>query len=262
MTVIEELTLNHFLIARPASFGTRDYSVSIVIPCRNEHGNSEDAVSRIPEFGVSQEIIFVEGGSTDGTYAEIERVIANHPAKHITVHQQTGKGKGDAVRLGFSHAKNDLLMILDADLTTPPETLPKFYHALAHGKGDFINGSRLVYPMENEAMRFLNLLGNKFFSVAFSWLLGQPVKDTLCGTPARSHTKPCCQPGRLRNSSASTRTSAPVASAPSAIKLQFLFFISFLQTRCNYATQVVRSPNELGSYHDPRRRQNRAAPHL
>lgn len=182
LPMIEELTLNHFLIARPASSGHHDYSVSIVIPCRNERGNIEDAVRRIPEFGSSQEIIFVEGGSSDGTYDEVERIITAHPEKHMSVHQQTGKGKGDAVRLGFSHAQNELLMILDADLTTPPETLPKFYHAIANGKGDFINGSRLVYPMENEAMRFLNLLANKFFSVAFSWLLGQPIKDTLCGT--------------------------------------------------------------------------------
>ena len=182
LPLVEELTLNHFLIARPSGFGNRDYSVSIVIPCRNERGNIMDAISRIPEFGSSQEIIFVEGGSSDGTYEEIERAIATHPDKQISLHRQSGKGKGDAVRLGFSHAKNDLLMILDADLTTPPETMPKFYHALTHGKGDFINGSRLVYPMENEAMRFLNLLANKFFSIAFSWLLGQPVKDTLCGT--------------------------------------------------------------------------------
>ena len=182
LPLIEELALNHFLIARQTSFGHRDYSVSIVIPCRNERGNIMDAISRIPEFGSSQEIIFVEGGSSDGTYEEIERAIATYPDKQISLHRQSGKGKGDAVRLGFSHAKNDLLIILDADLTTPPETLPKFYHALTHGKGEFINGSRLVYPMENEAMRFLNLLANKFFSIAFSWLLGQPVKDTLCGT--------------------------------------------------------------------------------
>ena len=182
LPLVEELALNHFLIARPTSFGHRDYSVSIVIPCRNERGNIMDAIRRIPEFGSSQEIIFVEGGSSDGTYEEIELAIATHPDKQISLHRQSGKGKGDAVRLGFSHAKNDLLMILDADLTTPPETLPKFYHALTHGRGEFINGSRLVYPMENEAMRFLNLLANKFFSIAFSWLLGQPVKDTLCGT--------------------------------------------------------------------------------
>ena len=179
---LEELTLNHFLIGRRVSAGHREYSVSIIIPCRNERGNIEAAIDRIPQFGASQELIFVEGGSSDGTFEEIERIIAAYPKKNISLHRQTGKGKGDAVRIGFSHARNELLMILDADLTTPPETLPKFYHALATGKGEFINGSRLVYPMEEEAMRFLNMLANKFFSIAFSWLLGQPVKDTLCGT--------------------------------------------------------------------------------
>ena len=174
--------MNHFLIGRPVSAGHREYSVSIIIPCRNERGNIEAAIDRIPQFGASQELIFVEGGSSDGTFEEIERIIAAYPKKNISLHRQTGKGKGDAVRLGFSHARNELLMILDADLTTPPETLPKFYHALADGKGEFINGSRLIYPMEEEAMRFLNLLANKFFSIAFSWLLGQQVKDTLCGT--------------------------------------------------------------------------------
>ncbi|MDP2724847.1 MAG: glycosyltransferase family 2 protein [Syntrophales bacterium] len=96
--------------------------------------------------------------------------------------RQSGVGKGDAVRLGFAHAKGDILMILDADLTVPPECLPRFYDVLHRGKGEFANGVRLVYPMEKEAMRFLNLMGNKFFSRAFSWLLGQPIKDTLCGT--------------------------------------------------------------------------------
>src|SRR5208337_1841076 len=98
--------------------------------------------------------------------------------------RQTGKGKGDAVRLGFTAATGDILMILDADLTVPPEDLPRFYDALRSGRGEFINGVRLVYPMEDRAMRPINFLGNKFFSQAFSWLLGQPIKDTLCGTKA------------------------------------------------------------------------------
>jgi len=73
-------------------------------------------------------------------------------------------------------------MILDADLTVPPEDLPRFYEAITSGIGEFINGVRLVYPMEREAMRTLNFIGNKLFSMTFSWLLGQPIKDTLCGT--------------------------------------------------------------------------------
>ena len=160
----------------------RPLSATIVIPCRNEKGNIRPAIERLPEFGTEQEIIFVDGHSTDGTQAEIQRVIADYPLKDIKFIAQEGKGKGDAVRLAFSRATKDVLMILDADLTVPPEDLPKFYEAIATGKGEFINGSRLVYPMEGQAMRFLNILGNKFFSVALSWLLNQRLKDTLCGT--------------------------------------------------------------------------------
>ncbi len=159
-----------------------EYSVSIVIPCRNERGTIEPAIRRLPQFGARQEIIFVDGHSTDGTQEEIRRVMQAFPDRDIKFLVQDGKGKGDAVRKGFAHATGDILMILDADLTVPPEDLPKFYEAIASGKGEFINGCRLVYPMEDQAMRFLNLLGNKFFSLAFSWLLNQRIKDTLCGT--------------------------------------------------------------------------------
>jgi glycosyltransferase involved in cell wall biosynthesis len=104
------------------------------------------------------------------------------PDRDIKVLVQKGRGKGDAVRLGFSQASGDLLMILDADLSVAPEDLPQFYDALVKGKGEFINGSRLVYAKDPQAMRFLNLLGNKFFALLLTRLLGQPVKDTLCGT--------------------------------------------------------------------------------
>lgn len=170
-------------IARPAPAEREDTpSVSVIIPARNEAGNIEAAFQRIPKMGRHTELIFVEGHSKDDTYATIERAIAAHPEWDARLFKQTGKGKADAVRLGFEKASGDVLMILDADLTVRPEDLPRFYRALVSGKGEFINGVRLVYPMEEEAMRFLNLLGNKFFSLAFSWLLGQPIKDTLCGT--------------------------------------------------------------------------------
>jgi glycosyltransferase involved in cell wall biosynthesis len=128
--------------------------------------------------------VFIEGHSEDDTYAVIERAITEHPKRRARLLKQTGRGKGDAVRLGFAHSSGEILMILDADLTVPPDDLPRFYEALVSGMGEFVNGVRLVYPMEHQAMRFLNLLGNKFFSVVFSWLLGQPIKDTLCGTKA------------------------------------------------------------------------------
>jgi glycosyltransferase involved in cell wall biosynthesis len=183
LPLVNKLCLCHYVVARPRVHDTADiFSTTIVIPCRNERGNIEAAVRRIPPFGGHQEIIFVDGHSTDGTPEEIQRVMAAYPARDIRFLVQDGTGKGDAVRKGFAQAKGDILMILDADLTVPPEDLPKFYDAIASGKGEFINGCRLVYPMESQAMRVLNLLANKFFGMAFTWLLNQRIKDTLCGT--------------------------------------------------------------------------------
>ena len=182
LPLINRFTLNHFIVARPLFNHEQDFSVTILVPCRNEKGNIEQAITRTPAFGRSQEFIFVEGWSKDGTYEEVKRVIKAYPHKDIKLFKQTGAGKGDAVRQGFGHAGGEVLMILDADLTMPPEDLPKFYDALRFNKGEFINGSRLIYPMEGQAMRFLNLVANKLFGILFSWLLGQRFKDTLCGT--------------------------------------------------------------------------------
>ncbi|MEK6795002.1 MAG: glycosyltransferase [Spirochaetota bacterium] len=180
------LCITGYLIARMTGADRKKPSVSVIIPARNEKGNIENAVIRTPDMGSRTEIIFIEGHSRDGTLAEIERVAKKHKRRNISFAVQDGKGKGDAVRKGFALAKGDILMILDADLTVPPEDLPKFYEAIANGRGEYINGTRLVYPMEKEAMRFLNMLANKFFSVMFTWLLGQRMKDTLCGTKVLS----------------------------------------------------------------------------
>ncbi len=163
---------------------TQPPSVSVIIPARNEAGNIEEIFRRMPNMGRSMELIFVEGHSNDRTFETISRCIRDYPKTDAKLFSQTGRGKGDAVRLGFEKAVGDILMILDADLTVPPEDLPRFINALVSRRGEFINGVRLVYPMENQAIRFFNMVGNKFFSLAFSWLLGQGVKDTLCGTKA------------------------------------------------------------------------------
>lgn len=184
LPIFKNLCLINYFIARLRPNGAEEkaYSVSVLIPARNEKGNIEDAARRVPNIGSHTEIIFVEGNSTDETWAEIQRVKAAYPSRDIKAMKQDGKGKGDAVRKGFDAASGDILMILDADLTVKPEDLPKFYKAIAEGDGEFINGCRLVYQMEDNAMRLLNVLGNKFFSVMFSWLLEQRIKDTLCGT--------------------------------------------------------------------------------
>lgn len=181
--------LSVFVVARPlrpVEQQARHLSVSVIIPARNEAGNIAAAVERIPKMGTGTELIFVEGHSRDDTWSQIQRVAAEHPHLSIKILRQTGKGKGDAVRAGFAAATGDILMILDADLTMPPEELPKFYEVIASGKAEFANGVRLVYPMDEKAMQFLNLCANKTFGLIFTWLLGQPVKDTLCGTKALS----------------------------------------------------------------------------
>ncbi len=183
---VKETALIDYVVARPVATPTVAPlpSVSVICPCRNEKGNIRAAIERTPVMGPMTELIFVDGNSSDGTREEIQAAIQEYkgPLLLSLIDQGDGKGKGDAVRKGFAAAKADVLMILDSDLTVPPEDLPKFYRALVTQKGDFINGVRLVYPMEGEAMRFLNLLGNKFFSLALSWLLEQPIKDSLCGT--------------------------------------------------------------------------------
>ncbi|MFI5142666.1 MAG: glycosyltransferase [Thermoanaerobaculales bacterium] len=180
------LCFTNFIVARPVG-PTRgpqggQPTVSVVIPARNEEGNIASVVDRVPEMGGGTEIVFVEGHSTDDTWGAIGRAIASAPDRQCTTLRQSGVGKGDAVRAGFERARGDILMILDADLTVSPGDLPRFFAAIVGNKGELINGVRLVYPLADRAMRFSNLVANRLFSVAFSWLIGQPVKDTLCGT--------------------------------------------------------------------------------
>lgn len=183
LPIIRRLCLRNYVVARSLKTNSpQSPSVTVVIPCRNERGNIENAVKRTPQFAPDMEFLYIEGNSSDDTFEEIQRVQSAYPDLDIKALQQDGKGKGDAVRKAFSHARGDVLMILDADLTMPPEDLPKYYEAICQNRGEFINGSRLVYPMESYAMRFLNLIANQMFSFIFSWLLNQRFTDTLCGT--------------------------------------------------------------------------------
>jgi hypothetical protein len=185
LPVFQWFALVHVAVAKPVQTRPvdKEMSVSVVVAARNEAGNIENLFRRVPHMGSGTEIILIEGNSTDNTWEVIQELKKKYENTiPIVIAQQDGKGKGDAVRKGFDLASNDILMILDADLTVAPEELPRFYQAMKTSKGEFLNGSRLVYPMESQAMRFFNMVGNKFFALAFSFVLGQNFKDTLCGT--------------------------------------------------------------------------------
>jgi len=183
LPLLDQLGLTHWMVARPGRQQRQSPSVSVVIPARNEAGNIAPAIERLPQLGRFTEVLFVEGHSSDNTWDEIERVCATYQGPlRLRKFRQTGKGKADAVWLGFDQAEGDVLMILDADLTVRPEDLPRFAQAMADGRGEFVNGCRLVYPRSWDAMPPLNTAANRFFAAVFSWMLRQRLKDTLCGT--------------------------------------------------------------------------------
>ena len=189
LPIVRRLCLRNYIVGRSLRKASRPYqSCSVIIPCRNEKGNIEDAVLRIPDFCEDLEIVFIEGHSEDGTYDEIKRIKSKYSQKKIKALKQDGYGKADAVYKAFDNSSGEVLIILDADLTVSPEKLGVFWDTIISGKGEYINGSRLIYPMEKDAMRFLNLMANQFFSVVFSWLLNQRYTDTLCGTKALSRS--------------------------------------------------------------------------
>ena len=189
LPAVEWFSLMFGIIARPAparfsGFRSSQPSTTVVVPCRNEAGHVRELVRRLPDLGPNHEVLFVEGNSQDDTEAVIQAVIAENPGRPWRLLKQTGRGKADAVRLGFARARGQVLIILDADMGVAPEDVPRFVEALVRGKGELVNGSRMVYAMEGRAMRFLNLVANKAFALLFSWLLGQQLRDTLCGTKA------------------------------------------------------------------------------
>jgi glycosyltransferase involved in cell wall biosynthesis len=189
LPILRQLNFRHYTVCRSLRRFEDDIkSATVVIPARNERGNIQAAIDRLPAFCDDVEVIFIEGHSKDGTFEEMQRVRDAYPEHDIKVMRQSGKGKADAVFTAFDAARGDLLIILDADLTMPPEQLDKFWDVMKSGAAEFANGSRLVYPLEDEAMRFLNLAGNKTFSVLFTWLLDQSFTDTLCGTKVLRRT--------------------------------------------------------------------------
>ena len=186
LPVLDRLCLVQAVVARPvlATSPRPAATVSVVIPCKNERDNVEPAVRRTPTMGAGTELIFCDDRSTDGTAEEVRRMQREFPERDIRLVEGPGISKAENVWCGFGAAKNDILMILDGDLAVPPELLPRFYGALVLGRGEFVNGTRMVYPMRDQAMRLANVFGNKLFSLLFSHILRTEISDTLCGTKA------------------------------------------------------------------------------
>jgi SAM-dependent methyltransferase len=185
LPLLERLGFVRFLVARPSMPLPRrptDYSATVVVPCKNEEGNVPAIPPRVPDMGVFTEIVFVDDRSDDATAERVREAIAAHPDRRIKLIEGPGEGKGAAVRAGLAAASGDVLMILDADMTVSPEDLPAFFEAITENKGELVIGTRLVYPLGIQAMRTANVLGNKLFAWAFSFLLEQRITDTLCGT--------------------------------------------------------------------------------
>lgn len=180
----ERLCLINVLVARqsPKPIAPEDVSISVIIPCKNEKGNIRSTVERMPDMGKYLELIFCDDNSTDGTADKIIECKKIYPNKNIKLIHGPGICKAENVLEGFRAATCEVLMILDGDLTIMPEELPQFLLALVEGKGELINGSRFIYPFSRSAMKFGNFLGNKLFSMFFSFMLDQRIKDTLCGT--------------------------------------------------------------------------------
>ena len=186
LPLVNKLCLTNYIVARPINFPQKpNYSVSVIIPARNEAGNIKPLIKRIPRFTKNQEIIIVEGHSQDNTWEMIQKVKKQYSYQNLQIFKKTtGIGKSYAVYHGIKKSRGDIIIILDSDISVAPEDLPKFYQALLDNRGEFVNGTRLVYPLQSDSMRFLNIIANKLFSIVFSWTLNQRFTDTLCGTKA------------------------------------------------------------------------------
>ncbi len=147
--------------------------ISVVIPTLNEAENLPHVLPRIPES--VHEVLIVDGHSTDNTVGTARKL---RPGVRIL--QQTGRGKGDALRCGFQAATGDIVVMLDADGSTDPAEIPVFVRALTNG-ADFAKGSRFMAGGGTTDMEFYRRFGNWVFVVLVRILFGARYSDLCYG---------------------------------------------------------------------------------
>ena len=175
------LGIKTYIIFRPAIITNSKNSKSIIIPAKNEEGNLVELVSRIPKFE-NTEIIFSYGKSKDNTLKVMKQITQSNKLFKFKLVKQTKNGKANAVWEALNVVENDLIAILDADISVDPETLSDFFDIIEKNNADFVNGTRLIYDMEKNSMRFLNRIGNRFFQFFISKIIKEALTDSLCGT--------------------------------------------------------------------------------
>lgn len=185
--VLDFLKLDQFIVGRfnkPFTQLKSSSSLSICLTVKDEEHNIEPIVSSLPVLCENQEILFVEGNSTDNTAKEIERMKMLFPHKNIRLIKQPGKGQGDAIHTGFKEAKGEIIILYEGDGTSEPYDIQYFYEAIEAGRFEFIEGSRFVYPLSHKCMPLANKIGNVVFAKWFSFFLNQRTTDVLSGIKA------------------------------------------------------------------------------
>jgi dolichyl-phosphate beta-glucosyltransferase len=160
---------------------------SIILPAYNESARIADTLNKICAFimkrGWKAEVIVVNGGSSDGTGEMVCEYARKYPALRV-LEIPGNRGKGYCVRNGMLHARGDILLFSDADLSAPIEEADKLFAALAKG-ADVAIGSRWLDPqLQVQKQPLHRQLFGRIFNIAVRVILGLKFKDTQCGFKA------------------------------------------------------------------------------
>jgi glycosyltransferase involved in cell wall biosynthesis len=156
----------------------------VLVPCRNEKGNILKLHLELSTLKNVDEIIFVEGGSHDKTYEEIESLLKRCPNSRIRLIKQMGHGKFNAVLSGYHASNADFFVIWDGDNTIPCSDQQKMIDLFLERSQEpvFVTANRITVHREDNAFRFINLIGNFLFSFLVLLVFRVKIPDVLSGT--------------------------------------------------------------------------------